>query len=262
MSAEYVVRFQARAGIIDWEADKLRQSSLDPGLARVLHVAMRLEDDTSITVQQGRSLGVDRDVDIAEFLPVWRLEEAEHAKALRCLLDGRRYDPPTPVATAIARRRNLVAAVPIQVAHLFPQTTFVFCVLGAASEYLATAIYAELAKRADDPVVQHLLRSVARQEARHFAFFLAAARERGRAMGKATGAVARRATRSVWTPIGVSTLGVERWFDLFAEWLNDDTFRERILMMDRVVDSIPHLANLRLMARFLEQPRTGSPSAP
>ena len=252
LTERHVIRFRAQAGPIAWSPDELRRCALDPEMGRILHVAVLWEDDTSITARQGRSLGVDRAADIAEFLPLWRTEEADHARALHCLLEGRDHEAPAAATAAIARRRLVVARVPVRAMARLPQTAFVFCVLGAAAEYLATTIYAALAKEAEAAVLQRLLRSIARQEARHFAFFQAAARIRGERMGAVNGAVARRMTASVWTPIGVPTLGRDRWFETFAALLDDEHLRNRLLMMDRVIDSIPHLTDLHLMRRFLE----------
>ena len=146
-----------------------------------------------------------------------------------------------------------MARVPAQAVGRLPQASFLFCVLGAAAEYVATILYAELAKRSDASQVTELLRSIARQEARHFAFFLAAARVRGRRMSVVNGHLSRNALRAIWEPIGVPTLGKDAWLEMFAGWLDDDHLRHRLEMMDRVVDSIPQLEGMRLMGTFLDE---------
>lgn len=249
--SDHVARFRAHAGPIAWDAEALAQARLAPGLARILHVAALLEEDTAITTRQGSSLGIDRVDDLAVFLPQWALEEAEHGRALRALLAHRAYEPPACRPASVPHRRRLLARVPLHLLGHVPSVPFVFCVLGAAAEYVATSLYAELAGRAEASEVEQLLRSIARQEARHFAFFLAAARLRGEAMSEWEGRASRRVLGAVWEPIGVPTLGRAAWLEVFAAWLDDEHLRHRLEMMDRVVDSVPHLAGMRLMGTFL-----------
>ncbi len=249
---DHVDRFRAQAGLIAWDGEALARVRLASDLARVLHVAALLEEDTTITTRQASSLGLERSDDLAVFLPQWALEEDEHGRALRALLSQQVYDPPACRPASVPHRRRLVARVPAHLLGHVPSVPFVFCVLGAAAEYVATSLYAELARQAPVPAVEQLLRSIARQEARHFAFFLAAARLRGDAMSDLEGRLSRRVLAAVWEPIGVPTLGRAAWLEVFAGWLADEHLRQRLEMMDRVVDSVPHLAGMRLMGTFLE----------
>jgi hypothetical protein len=251
-AVDYVDRFRCQSGLVSWDEVDLSACTVSPQLARILHVAALLEADTAITVRQGTSLGLDRSADLAAFLPQWGLEEAEHCRVFRFILDHQDYEPPEPSPKSIALRRRALAHIPARVFARLPQTAFLFCVLGAASEYVATVIYSELAKQADSAPLARLLRSISRQEGRHFAFFLAASRQRGQQMTASNGRLARRVLTSIWEPIGVPTLGKAAWNELFVDWLKDDHFRTRVEMMDRVVDSIPHLGGARLMSRFLE----------
>jgi hypothetical protein len=248
---DHVDRFRAHAGLIVWDEDALARVQLAPDLARILHVAALLEEDTTITTRQGSSLGLDRFDDLAAFLPQWALEEDEHGRALRALLSHQVYEPPACRPASVPHRRRLVARMPVHLLGRVPSVPFVFCVLGAAAEYVATSLYAELAGRAATPPVEQLLRSIARQEARHFAFFLAAARLRGDAMSDLEGLLSRKVLGAVWEPIGVPTLGRAAWLETFADWLDDEHLRHRLEMMDRVVDSVPHLAGMHLMGTFL-----------
>lgn len=249
---DYLDRFRSHQGLISWNPSDLDGQRLDPTLAQILHVAALLEEDTAITVRQGTSLGLGRAPDLGSFLPQWDLEEAEHGRALRALLAHQEYPPPLPRAPATARRRRLLALVPARTVGRLPTAPFLFCVLGAAAEYVATVLYSELAKRSEAPEVSQLLRSIARQEARHFAFFLAAARVRGREMSAVNGCLSRQVLEVIWEPIGVPTLGRTTWQALFGGWLEEDRFRGRMEMMDRIVDTVPHLRGARLMGTFLE----------
>lgn len=145
---DHVERFRAHAGLIAWDGEALARVRLAPDLARILHVAALLEEDTTITTRQASSLGLERSDDLAVFLPQWALEEDEHGRALRALLSHQEYEPPACRPASVPHRRRLVARVPVHLLGRVPSVPFVFCVLGAAAEYVATSLYAELARRA------------------------------------------------------------------------------------------------------------------
>ncbi len=216
----------------------------------ILHVAALLERDTDISARQARSLGIDCSPDVGAFLPVWEAEEAEHT-ALRFLLAHQTYTHPQSRPKAIPLRRRRVARVPLRALRCLPQVGFVFCALGAAAEYVTIVTYSELAGAVEHPVAASLIHDIARQEGRHLAFFLAAARARGVAMSPASGRLARRALEVLWEPVGVPSLGLSAWRTIFARFLERDHLRTRVQVMDRVVDTIPHLAGLNLMSNFL-----------
>lgn len=244
-------RFLRGAGPISYDADALRDARLASQLATIVHVAALLEDDTAITVRQGRALGVDRAADLAVFLPLWDLEEAAHGAALRALLADHEYPRPVRVVWRNSARRRLAASIPLGFGRAVPATEFLFCTLGAAAEYVATMTYAEIASALDDPAAAGLVRTIARQEARHFAFFLDAARRRGERMSALDGRFARRVLRAIWQPIGVPTLGPDTWRQLFGPWIAG-SFGRRVERMDRIVDTIPHLDGMHLMGSFLQ----------
>lgn len=216
-------------------------------------MATYLEEDTSITLRQGTAFGFDRRADLGVFLPQWGAEEAEHARALHALLQHQQYERPERmvITDASRSRRRTMARLPLHTIGRARGVALLFCTMGAAAEYVATMLYSDLAKRCDDPAVADLLRAIARQEARHLAFFLAGARACGERMSRAHGRASRMALRALWEPIGMPTLGEDLWLALFGEWLHDQRLRARLEKMDRVVDSVPHLDGLRLMGTFL-----------
>jgi rubrerythrin len=248
---EHAARFLRDAGPVPWDESRLVAAHVDEPACRILHVVSGLEADTEITTRHARTLGIDRADDVSAFLDVWAAEEAEHAHALGALLAHQTYRAPEPAPASIERRRRLVALLPRQVLGRLPQTGLLYCALGAAAEYVTIAVYDELSGLVDDPAVDDLLRSISRQERRHCAFFLSAARARARAMSSVNGRLTRRVLVEMWDPPGVPSLGLAAWRDAFAPFLADAELRARVLEMDRVVDSIPHLEGLDLMLNFL-----------
>jgi rubrerythrin len=253
ISPGYAMTYVERSGLIAWDRDALASCRLDEELSRILHTVALLEQDTEISARQARSLGIDSARDVGLFLPRWECEEAEHARAIRFLLAHQTYRPPQPRPMAIPLRRRGLAWIPLGAFRRLPQTGLVYCALGAAAEYVTIVTYTELARDTEEPAVVGLLRAIARQEGRHFAFFLAAARARATVMSSANGRLARLALASLWEPVGLPSLGMSAWTVLFGRFLESDDFRARARVMDRVVDLIPHLGGLELMSTFLRE---------
>lgn len=248
---DHLARFARGAGRIDWAPEALATCQLDDDVARLLAVAVLLEEDTAISAAQARALGLDRASDMAAFLTAWEEEEAEHGRALRCLTAGHVVGrPPTRPASSSVRRHGQ-ALVPARLLGRFGPVGVTFCTLGAAAEYVAIIVYTELAKATADPTVVALLRSVIRQEGRHLGFFLAAAQYRAATMPSHEQRLARSLVAHLWSPIGMATLGTEQWWDEIGPLLERPRVRERVVGMDRVVDAVPHLAGLGLMGSFL-----------
>jgi hypothetical protein len=252
----YVESYLRRSGPIAWDPNVLSRSQVEPAPSRMLHVVAQLEADTAISARQGRSLGIDRASDVAAFLPSWEQEEAEHARAIRFLLSHQSYAPPLPGPATISRRRRVIARLPAGVLRRAPQPALVYLTLGAAAEYVTIVVYSELARVVEDPAVAHLLRDIARQEGRHFAFFLAAARARAEKMSTTNTRVARRMLSAVWEPPGVPSIGLSAWRTAFDPLLRNDAVCARVATMDRIVDTIPPFADLGLMRGFLHNHRT------
>lgn len=249
--SEWTERFLRHAGPVSWNRHALRTAVMDPLSCRMLDAAAGLETDTGITRDQAGALGIDRAPDLAAFLPLWAAEEAEHARALRALVAGRVYPAVPQRPPDIARRRRALARLPLSTLRRFPEPALVACTFGAAAEFVTIIVYRAIAERVEDPVVRRLLGDIVRQEARHLAFLLAAARARATELGRVHAWVARRVIRAMWEPPGVPSLGVDGWREVFAPLLVRDDIRSRVASMDRLVDSIPHLEGLALMARFL-----------
>lgn len=250
---DHAARFLRDAGPVEWDDSILAAARVDPGWCRVLHVVAGLEADTAITAGHARTTGIDRADDLAAFLPAWADEEAEHARAISALLAHQAYEAPVPAPAAIARHRRVAARVPRSVLGRLRVTGLVYCTLGAAAEYVTVVVYRALAAQIGDPAVTSLLRDIERQERRHCAFLLTAARRRAHGLSPMEARVARRVLRTMWEPPGVPSLGLPVWRAAFAPFLVDAHLRARVREMDRVVDAVPHLDGLGLMDRFLRE---------
>jgi hypothetical protein len=247
----HALRFLRQSELIDWDTRVVQTCQLTRDVAHILHAAALIEQDTAITARQARSLGIDSSADIGAFLSAWEREEAEHSRALHYLSENQAYTMPASRLGSIPPRRRLLAKLPAGPLRWLPQTEFVYCALGAAGEYVALVSYTEVQKLIDDAVAVALLREIIRQEGRHLAFFMDAARVRAVNLSTLSGHTARYAFKALWEPVGVPSLGIEAWRDVFAPLLKRESFRKRLTVMDRVIDTIPPLHGLGLMTNFL-----------
>jgi hypothetical protein len=186
--------------------DAIAAHDLDPD---VIHCLVYMRDVEGFT---------DRDLDgltahpttladplIAEFLGLWRREEAGHTAALdrfltawdpaAAIVSPRQHPPqhrPGRLERVVARLGGPVGDV-VAAAHM---------TWGAANELLTLNGYRLLARRCRHPVLGTLLERIAAQEARHYSFYLLQAQWRLQ-----ESRLARQSLRLVleraWTPVGV-----------------------------------------------------------
>lgn len=184
---------------------------------------------------------------VARFLDAWRAEEAEHARALDRFLHAHcegwgipvppLQDPP-PSAPALSER--LLVALTRPMGHV---VTAVHMTWGALNELLTFNGYRLLARRTTHPLLAELLRRIAAQEARHYAFYVLQAEVR-----LAESRVARRVVPALvgrtWTPVGVGdAYKPAEEFDAVLGYLAEGPEGERAMRaMDEAIARLPGFA--------------------
>jgi hypothetical protein len=190
---------------LDW--DRVGQVELDPKVVRTL---IYMRDVEGYTDRDPVGLSAHRttlsDPLVAEFLQMWRVEEAGHTQALVRYLDRYaartgevvppRPTPPPSVAAPVEKVLGTFGGVvgrTVTAAHM---------TWGAANEMLTVNGYRLLSSRCGDPVLAEMLARIASQEARHFSFYVLQAEWRLAASGFARLAL-RKMLERAWTPVGV-----------------------------------------------------------
>jgi hypothetical protein len=190
---------------------------------------------------------------VARFLDNWRAEEAEHARALDRFLTAHCEGwgipvPPLqgpPPATLTLGERALVA-VTRPLGHV---VTAVHMTWGALNELLTFNGYRLLARRTEHPLLAELLRRIAAQEARHYAFYLLQAEYR-----LAESRLARRIVPALvgrtWTPVGVGDdYKAPEEFDDVLGYLAAGPDGERTMRaMDEAIARLPGFAGQKAYA--------------
>jgi hypothetical protein len=243
-----VKRLVARSGVLDADDiawDDIPAYDLDPGAVACLVYMRDVEGFTNrdLVGLSGHPATLG-DPLVRRFLSAWRDEEAEHARVLgrflRAYCDGRGIalpaeQPPPPAVASPPERALVLATRPA--GHL---VTAAHMVWGATNELLTMTGYRLLARRCGHPVLAELLRRIAAQEARHYAFYLLHAEWRLAASPLAR-ALVPRLVRRTWTPVGVGAdYKSQNEFDRVLHYLaGADGGGRAVTTMDRTIARLP-----------------------
>ena len=245
--------FVARSGRVRWSPSDFEDAVVPPEFVPALAAAAFIEGETGFEVAKVRSAGLLRRPDIAAFIPLWLAEEDEHARALTFALRAE------PLAGRSSRRdsvlesaRQRLSPVGGYLSRILPHNDVLFLGVGAGAEHVTKTLYRRIALRVEHPGLKRFLYRVAAQEARHMAFFRAAALF-GSPPGPVEAAALRRMLVAGWRPVGMDRLGPKKWNDTFLPLLADDDSRRELQKMDRELDEIPLFRGLGLMGRFLDR---------
>ncbi len=168
---------------LDWEAARkvgLTQLEIDS-----LLYFTDIESQTVHYFLEVAKLQVVRDPELLTFLTMWNYEEYFHSYALTRFME----ECGVPVESATDRSTKVRAGARFKakfedfaqglIAKSAPKSFIgLWMFWGALQECLTTQAYEELAKVTENPVLEELLRRIAKQERRHFAYYYNNARER------------------------------------------------------------------------------------
>lgn len=191
---------------------------------------------------------------IGSFLPTWRAEEEAHAHVVGRFLDLYREgtgeaiperQAPPPSTVPLVERLAVQASRPV--GHVVVAAHMVW---GAVNELLTVNGYRLLARRCGHPVLAGVLRDIAAQESRHFAFYALQAEWRLADSALARRVVRRMLTRA-WTPVGIGDgYKPQGDFDRLLRHLAPGAEGVRaVRRMDGRVDRLPGLEGLGIYAR-------------
>lgn len=193
-----------------------------------------------------------RDPEITTFLTMWVYEEYWHGEALARVLRAHGEQAGRPRIERVRRSRRIAEAVaPLK--HMLgsaiagPSMAAVHMTWGAINEWTTQAGYARLAAKADHPALTELLRRIMKQEGRHIDFYASQAAARLTGDGRAR-RLTRFALRKAWRPVGSDVMPAEEVDHLVGFLFGDDEGRVMLERIDRRIDRLPGLADLRLVS--------------
>jgi hypothetical protein len=117
---------------------------------------------------------------------------------------------------------------------------------GAANEWSAITAYNRMAALEEDPVLAELLKRIAKQEARHVAFYTSQARER---LAKSTKAqkFARFALSNFWAPVGSSIMEKNEVKHVMSHLMGGVEGRKAARKIDTAISGLPGLEGLTIV---------------
>ncbi len=114
---------------------------------------------------------------------------------------------------------------------------------GAANEWSAIAAYNRLADLESHPVLSELLRRIARQEAKHVAFYASQARDRLAASKKAQ-VIARFALSRFWGPVGSGIETDDEVVHVLSHLMGNEEGLVEVRKIDTNISKMPGLEGL------------------
>jgi hypothetical protein len=192
-----------------------------------------------------------RDAELTTFLTLWCYEEFWHGEAIAAVLEAHGETAGSTRVGALRRSRRVKESLK-PLAHGLASMvagrsiSAVQMMWGAVNEWTTQASYAQLARRADHPVLTKLLRRIMRQEGRHIDFYTAQAAAR-LAGNKHAQAITRTALRKVWAPVGSDVQPESEVRHLIGYLFGGDDGLEMAERIDRRIDRLPGLSGLRLV---------------
>lgn len=205
-----------------------------------------------------RHFPVDGDVDaqvfahhreLYHFTVRWAAEEDTHARALA------RYQTASGMTSPAELRAELAGpgAHPFDLDYAHPVQFFTYALV---QEKATQIYYRQLRDAVDEPVLRDLLQLLARDEARHFAFFADVVQRYLRAYGDAVVGPVRDVVADFRMPLA-DMAGYWRWALRIADvarYDHTDAYRHLTDALDRAVDT--RTDRLDELVRFVESCRT------
>ena len=189
---------------IDW--GEAARHALDPAFVPVLRYMRDVESYTEIYYRELLRTPTGQDPVIRRFMDRWVAEEDDHGTVLN------RFLAEAGAETCAGWREEARAAIPLRYTLGAYVATFVtnlfgrgfagaHMVWGAVNELTTLHAYRRLWRAARHPLLEKLLRAVAREEAAHANFYRAVAHVK---LARSRGArrLARAAVERFWTPVG------------------------------------------------------------
>lgn len=189
---------------IDWS--EVRNHPLDPKFVPVLLYMRDVESYTAVYYQEMLRTPTGKDPVIRRFMDRWGVEESEHGELLnRFLAEAGCETTEDWVArarAAIPLRYTFENYVTSMVANLFgDKFSGTHMVWGTINELTTLQSYRRLWRMAGHPVLETILRAVAREESVHVKFYWTVARLRLE-RSKFARTLARNVIKNYWTPVG------------------------------------------------------------
>jgi rubrerythrin len=196
-----------------------------------------------------------KDADVTAFMTMWNREEFWHGEALATVLTAHGWDVDFDELKAVRLKVGWKDRLdPIKQSLLSNAVGSDFIAVhmawGAANEWSAIAAYNRLADLESHPVLSELLRRIARQEAKHVAFYASQARDRLAASKKAQ-VIARFALSRFWGPVGSGIETDDEVVHVLSHLMGNEEGLIEVRKIDTNISKMPGLEGLKIVETAL-----------
>ncbi|MET4159474.1 ferritin-like domain-containing protein [Agromyces sp. PvR057] len=253
-------RYTATSVSVAWsdlDLEVFRHEPLPESSLRTLRYMADVEYHTVCYTRDLLTTPSHREADMSAFMTMWNREEFWHGEALAAVLAV--HDITVDYDALKANRMKLGwkdRLDPIKQSVLGGLVGQDFVAVhmswGAANEWSAITAYQRMAELEEHPVLAELLRRIAKQEARHVAFYTSQARERLAASTKAQ-KVTRFALSRFWAPVGSSISSEDDVRHVMTHLMSGPEGRRAARKVDESISGMPGLAGLTIVQDALDR---------
>lgn len=240
----------------DLPLDEFRTNPLPPETLRSLRYMCDVEYHTVCYLRDMLVTPSHKDPQVTAFMTMWNMEEFWHGEALAEVLNlhgiSIDYDHLKATRLKLGWRDKLDPIKQSLLANVVGQDfVAVHMIWGAANEWSAITAYNRLAELEQHPVLAELLKRIAKQEARHVAFYATQARDR-LARSKKAQKIARFALRKFWGPVGSGVMAETEVVHVLRHLMSGPDGRRAARSIDEHIGRMPGLAGLHIVEDALE----------
>jgi hypothetical protein len=243
-------------GWADLDLEVFRTQPLPPETLRTLVYMANVEYHTVCYTRDLLTTPSHREPEVSAFMTMWNREEFWHGEALAAVLAVHDISVDYDVLKANRMKlgwRDKLDPIKQSLAGGLVGSDFVAVHMswGAANEWSAITAYNRMAQLERHPVLAELLRRIARQEARHVAFYTSQARDRLAASTKAQ-AITRFALRRFWAPVGSSISSRDDVRHVMSALMSGTEGRKAAKKVDESISALPGLSGLTIVQNALD----------
>ena len=254
-----VDKYAATSVAVNWadlDLEKFRDDPLPEDSLRTLRYMADVEYHTVCYTRDLLTTPSHKEADMSAFMTMWNREEFWHGEALATVLamHGVTVDFDELKANRMKLGwKDKLDPIKQSIVGKLVGTDFVAVHMawGAANEWSAITAYNRMAELEKDPVLAELLKRIAKQEARHVAFYTSQARERLAASKKAQ-VMARFALSNFWAPVGSSIMEKSEVQHVMGALMGGPDGRKGARKIDAAISGMPGLTGLTIVNDALD----------
>jgi hypothetical protein len=240
----------------DLDFDEFRRNPLPPDTLRTVRYMCDVEYHTVCYLRDMLVTPSHKEPDVTAFMTMWNMEEFWHGEALAAVLGQHGvtvdYDELKARRLKLGWKDRFDPIKHALIANVMGQDyVAVHMIWGAANEWSAITAYNRLAELQSHPVLAQLLERIARQEAKHVAFYATQARER---LARSTKAqkFARFALKRFWGPVGSGIMDETEVKHVLGHLMSGPDGRAAARKIDDHISKMPGLSGLRIVEKSLD----------